>query len=79
MHLHLAQGVIFLLAVVLIVRLTWRRQNTGARIGAIVIVLAVVWLGAFLVNPPAAGLMTTWTAEGAATDIIALGRLVTMI
>ena len=73
--MHIVQGVIFAVVAALIVRITWGRANTGARIGAILAVLAAVWLGVALVNIAAAGLMTSWTAEGAATDITALGHL----
>ena len=73
--MHIAQGVLFAVAVALILKLTWKRANTGARIGAIVIVLGAVWLGVALVNTPAAGTMASWTAEGAATDIMAVGNL----
>ena len=75
MHLHAVQGVVFALVAWIIVRVTWGRANTGARIGAILAVLIAVWIGVWLVNPSSAGLMTTWTAEGAATDITALGSL----
>lgn len=74
--MHVVQGVVFAVVVAFIVRITWGRANTGARIGAILAVLAAVWIGVALVNPSSAGLMTTWTAEGAATDITALGSLI---
>jgi hypothetical protein len=76
---HVAQGVIFAAVVAVILKLTWKRANTGARIGAILAVLAAVWIGVFLVNASSAGLMATWTAEGAATCIIALGHVVGML
>lgn len=76
---HVVQGVVFFLVAAVILKLTWRRANTGARIGAILAVLAAVWIGVALVNTASAGLMATWTAEGAATDVIALGHVVGML
>jgi hypothetical protein len=73
---HVAQGVTFALVAALIVRVTWRRQNTGARIGAILAVLIAIWLGVELVSASSAGLMTSWVSEGAVQDIVALGDLV---
>jgi hypothetical protein len=73
---HVAQGVIFALAAGLTVKVTWKRANTGAKMGGILAVLIAIWLGMWLVDPSSAGLMAAWTADGAAQDIAALGHLV---
>jgi hypothetical protein len=78
-RVHAVQGVIFAVIFAVIVRVTWGRANTGARIGAIVVVLFAVWLGVELVNAPAAALMASWTSEGAVQDIAALGHIVSAL
>ena len=78
-RVHVVQGVIFAVIFAVIVSVTWGRANTGARIGAIIAVLAAIWLGVALVNAASAGLMASWTAEGAAQDIAALGHIVSAL
>jgi hypothetical protein len=68
--------VAFALAAVLIVKVTWKRANTGARIGAILACLIVFWLAMALVNARIAGAMAAGTASGFSQLITGIGRFI---
>ena len=52
------------IGILLIVGVTWRRQNTGARIGAIIASLLVLWVTVAIVNPASAALLAGGVANG---------------
>lgn len=58
------EGVILGVVLAGIVVVTWKRQNTGARIGAILAVIIAFWFAIALVSPGQAGTMAAWVAEG---------------
>lgn len=57
-------GVIVAVVLVFIVSVTWKRANTGARIGAIVICLLALWLAVGLDSPHTAATLAAWTISG---------------
>jgi hypothetical protein len=71
--------VLFALAGVLIVKVTWKRANTGARIGAILAVLFALWLAIALVNSHAADLVAAGTASGFDQLITGIGRFIGLL
>ena len=68
--------VAFALAAVIIVKVTWKRANTGARIGAILACLVFFWLAVALVNARSAAMMATGTASGFSQLVTGVGRFV---
>ena len=71
--------VAFALAVVIILKVTWKRANTGARIGAILACLVFFWLAVALVNVHSAAAMAAGTASGFSQLITGIGRFVGML
>ena len=68
--------VAFALAAVIIVKVTWKRANTGARIGAILACLVFFWLAVALVNTHSAGVMAAGTASGFSQLVTGIGRFI---
>ena len=67
------------LGILLIVGVTWRRQNTGARIGAIVASLLVLWLCLSLVNTTSAGDVAAGIASGFSQLIHGIGSFIGLL
>jgi hypothetical protein len=68
--------VAFALAAILVVKVTWKRANTGARIGAILACLVFFWLAVALVNVRSASVMAAGTASGFSQLIAGIGRFI---
>ena len=66
-------GVLFGLGILFIVSVTWKRANTGARIGSIVISLVVLILAIGLVEPRSAGIIASGILAGFTQLVRGLG------
>lgn len=71
--------VAFALAAVIIVKVTWRRANTGARIGAILACLIFSWLVIALVDVHSAAMMAAGTASGFSQLATGIGRFIALL
>ena len=69
-------AVIVALGLILIVKVTWKRANTGARIGAILACLVFFWLAVALVNVHSAAMVAAGTASGFSQLVTGIGRFI---
>ena len=67
-------GVLFALGVFIIVSVTWKRANTGARMGGIVITLVFFVLAIGLVEPKSAGIIASGVLAGFTQFVTGLGH-----
>lgn len=71
-------GVVVALGILLIVWVTWRRQNTGARIGAILAVLLFLWVTVAIAAPASAALVAAGIASGFSQLVTGIGHFLAM-
>lgn len=69
-------GVIVGVSLCVIVAVTWKRANTGARIGAIIICLLAFWMAIGLASPHAAALLAAWAVTGFSQLIHGAGQFI---
>lgn len=69
-------GVLVGVGLLIIVAVTWKRANTGARIGAIIICLLVLWLCITIADPSTGTLMASGFANGFSELIYGLGHFI---
>lgn len=69
-------AVVVALGLILIVKVTWKRANTGARIGAIFACLIALWLFIALVNTRSAGMVAMGVASGFSQLIRGIGDFI---
>ena len=67
-------GVLFAIGIFFIVSVTWKRANTGARIGGIVITLVFFVLAIGLVEPRSAGIIASGVLVGFTQFVTGLGH-----
>ena len=67
-------GVLFGLGIIFIVSVTWKRANTGARMGGIVICLVFLILAIGLVEPRSAGIIASGVLAGFTQFVTGLGN-----
>src|ERR1700760_3606020 len=72
----MAQAVVLVLLIVVVLRLTWGRANTAARLAAIGAVFLFIWVAVALVDVSSAAKMAGWTATGFAVSIHGLANFI---
>jgi hypothetical protein len=68
--------VVVAVGIFIIIGVTWKRANTGARIGAILISLVLLWLVIAIVNPGSAALMAGGVASGFRQLMTGIGHFI---
>ena len=63
----------------IIIGVTWKRANTGARIGAILITLVFLWLVIAVADPSSAGTVATAIADGFRELITGIGNFISVL
>jgi hypothetical protein len=69
-------GVVVAVGILFIIAVTWKRANTGARIGAIIGALIFLWLAVALVNPAAAGTVAAAVPSGFSQLVNGIGHFI---
>lgn len=72
-------AVVVAVGFLLIVAVSWHRQNTGARIGAIIAVLLFLWLAVALVNTTSAGDVAAGFASGFSQLVRGIGTFIGLL
>lgn len=74
----MGHGIVVAMGIIIIISVTWKRINTGARMGAILIVLVFLWLVIALVNSTSAALVAEGIANGFSQLITGIGHFIGM-
>jgi hypothetical protein len=72
----MAQAIVLVLLIVAVLKLTWGRANTAARLAAIGAAFLAVWVAVALVDVSSAAKMAGWTATGFAVSIHGLAGFI---
>jgi hypothetical protein len=73
------EAILLVLLIVLVLKLTWKCPNTGARLAGIGAVFLAVWVAVALVDVSSAAKVAAWTAGGFTTAIHGLANFIGML